>query len=235
MRRMILCGWLVLVVGCNSNGTQAQASNDGGGDVTLGDAQGGDAADASEEPDVGQACTMIVPGNPYPSQDCVYAGSCPESCALGTSAAYACNAGSVPLPDSGAYPSAFAAPSGIVIVAYEANAYPWDAGAFVSCGPLTCVRWATADHVDGSSAWTADPCGGDAGDPLAWVCPPYPGVLPPTDAGCASASDQSAIGGPDTGVPVNEVWCCPANLVADAGMPDAVPADAASDADAGRD
>ncbi len=230
MRRMIFCGWLVFVIACDGNGTVAQPTTDAGGDVTLGDAGGGDAADATEEVDGGLACTSIAKGNPYPSQDCVYAGSCPESCAQGTSAAYACNAASVPVADGGVYPSAFAAPSGIVsIVAYDSNAYPWDAGAFVSCAPLTCVRWATADHVGGGSAWPADPCGGDAGDPLAWVCPPVPGVLPPADAGCTSAGDLNSIGGANTGAPLDAVWCCPGAPLAEGGAPDAAPADGSSD------
>lgn len=198
---------LILLLGCNSNGTQTQSS-DAGGDATLGDA-GGDAEDANEEGEAGQPCVTIIPGNPFPSPDCIFAGTCPEDCAEGTAAAYACNAASF-AADAGGYPSAFQAPSGIVsIVAFESDAYPWDGGAWLSCGPLTCVRWATADHVNGGSAWPADPCGGDAGQPLAWVCPPVSGVLPSPDAGCANAGDMNIIGGADSGVPPNTVWCCP--------------------------
>jgi len=212
---------LALLVGCNSSGTQAQQSSDAGADSTLGDA-GGDAEDASEEADAGPPCMSIVQGNPIPSLDCVFAGSCPSDCAQGTAGAYACNAASV-APDAGGYPSAFQAPSGIVsVVGFENTSYPWDAAAWVSCGPLTCVRWATADHIDGGSAWPTDPCANDAGEPLAWVCPPAPGVLPPMDAGCSSAGDMNVIGGGEAGVPVNTVWCCPGTppSATDGGPPD---------------
>ncbi len=123
---------LALLVGCNSSGTMAQQSSDAGADSTLADA-GGDAEDASEEADVGPPCMTIVQGNPIPSLDCVFAGSCPADCAQGTAGAYACNAASVG-PDAGGYPSAFQAPSGIVsVVGFENTAYPWDAAAWVSC------------------------------------------------------------------------------------------------------
>ena len=226
--RVRLVSLLVLLLGCNSSGTQTQSS-DAGGDATIGDA-GGDAEDASEEGDAGQPCVTIVPGNPFPSPDCVYAGTCPEDCAQGTAAAYVCNAASV-VGDSGAYPSAFEAPSGIVsIVSVEQTAYPWDAAAWVSCGPLTCVRWATADHADGGSAWPADPCSGDGGQPLAWVCPPVSGVLPPPDAGCVNAGDMNIIGGADSGAPTNIVWCCPGSPVPppDGGAPDATSSEGGS-------
>lgn len=222
---------LALLFGCNSSGTQAQPSSDAGGDATLGDA-GGDAEDASEEGDAGQPCTSIVSGNPFQSQDCIFAGSCPVDCAQGTAAAYACNAGSV-ATDAGGYPSAFQAPSGIVsVVGFENTAYPWDAGAWVSCGPLTCVRWATGDHVDGGSAWPNDPCANDAGQPLAWVCPPSPGVIPPPDAGCSNAGDMNIIGGGEAGVPANTVWCCPGTppSSSDGGSPEGASGEGGSDA-----
>jgi hypothetical protein len=209
MRARLVTTLALLLVGCNSRGTQVQQSSDAGGDATIGDA-GGDAEDANEEQaDAGAPCTPIVPGNPVPSMDCVFAGSCPIDCLQGTAGAYVCNADTV-APDSGAYPSEFQAPTGIVtVVGFDTAAYPWDAGAWVSCGPLACVRWATADHVDGGSAWPADPCDNDAGEPLAWVCPPSSGVLPPPDAGCTNAGDMNIIGGGEAGVPANTVWCCP--------------------------
>jgi hypothetical protein len=226
--RARLVSLLTLLLGCNSSGTQAQPSGDAGGDATLGDASG-DAEDASNE-DAAEPCVPIVAGNPTPSQDCIFAGSCPADCAQGTSAAYVCNAASA--GEAGAYPSAFMAPTGIIsIIGYDTTAYPWDAAAWVACGPLTCVRWATADYVDGGSAWPADPCGGDADLPLAWVCPPYPGVLPPPDAGCVNAGDMNVVGGDEAGVPSNTVWCCPGappNIdagPADGASPEASPAD----------
>lgn len=207
MRARVL-SLLTLLLACNKSGTQAQPPGDAGGDSTVDDA-GGDAEDANDEGDAGAPCVSIVLGSPTPSADCVFAGSCPEDCAQGTAAAYACNAASV-ATDSGAYPSAFLMPTGIVsIVGIDSTTYPWDAAAWVSCGPLTCVRWATADHVDGGSAWPNDPCSGDAGGPLAWVCPQVSGVVPPADAGCANAGDMNIIGGGEAGVPSNTVWCCP--------------------------
>jgi len=232
--RACLVTTLALLVGCNSRGTQVQQSSDAGGDATLADA-GGDAEDASEEADAGEPCTPIVPGNPIPSVDCIFAGSCPIDCAHGTAAAYACNAASV-APDSGGYPSAFQAPTGIVsVVGFDTAAYPWDAGAWVSCGPLACVRWATADHVDGGSAWPNDPCANDAGEPLAWVCPPASGVLPLMDGGCSNAGDMNVIGGGEAGVPPNTVWCCTGvpPSTADGGSPEAGSTEGGSGEDGG--
>jgi hypothetical protein len=220
-----------LLGACNSSGSQPQPGNDSGADATTGDASG-DATDAAEELEAEPPCLPLTAGNPSPSLDCIYAGACPSACGMGTQSAYACNAASVALPDAGTYPSAFEVPAGIVtIVGFEPTAYPWDAGAFVSCAPLTCVRWATADHVDGGSAWAADPCGMPDASPLAWVCPPFPGVIPPIDAGCTNAGDMNVIGGQGTGVPTQAVWCCGGSLPAeDAGAGDASPADAAPDA-----
>jgi hypothetical protein len=220
--RAWLVGLASLLFACSTSGTQEQAPGDGGNDSTLADG-GGDAEDASEEADAAPPCVSIVSGNPTASTDCVYAGSCPADCAQGTAAAYACNSASVST-DGGVYPSAFQAPTGIVsIVAYDVPQYPWgEAGAWISCAPLACVRWATADHVDGGSGWPADPCGGDGGQPLAWVCPPVAGVLPPADAGCSNAGDRNVIGGGEAGIPANTVWCCrgvPVSL-GDGGMPD---------------
>jgi hypothetical protein len=224
-------GAACLLVACNSTGSKAQPGNDSGVDATTGDASE-DATDAAEELEAEPPCLPLTAGNPSPSADCIYAGACPLACGMGTQSAYACNAASVPIPDAGAYPSAFEVPVGIVtVVGYDPSAYPWEAGAFVSCAPLTCVRWATADHVDGGSTWPTDPCGTPDAAPFAWVCPPFPGVIPAADAGCTNAGGMNDIGGQGTGVPAQAVWCCGGSLpveATDAGS-DASPADAATD------
>lgn len=239
-----LVSLLMLLPACNTSGTQAEPPSEAGTDATMGDASG-DAEDASE--DAGDAiapCVSIVAANPVPSQDCFFGGSCPADCAGGTAAAYLCSVASVAV-DAGLYPSAFQAPTGIVsIVGFETASYPWDAAAWVSCGPLACVRWATADHVNGSSSWPSDPCAGDGGGPLAWVCPPYAGVQPPTDAGCINAGDMNVVGGGEAGTPPNTIWCCPGVPVPpmEGGSPEAAApeggsgdgsTDAATDAGAG--
>ncbi|MGH7296458.1 MAG: hypothetical protein ACRELB_16090, partial [Polyangiaceae bacterium] len=216
-RRPVLAVWLApLALACNSGGNAgAGAAADAGADATTdappgsddGPSTGDDAAGYDAEP-----CLDFDAALPVASADCVYAGDCPASCSSGTASAYACNEG----PDGAAtFPSVFAPPADVVdILAFVPGAYPWggDAGAYLSCAALTCTRWATADHVDGGSAWGADPCadaGTDAGpDPLAWACPLSPGVIPPV-AGCTSAGDLNAIGGGDSGIPENAVWCCP--------------------------
>ncbi|HEX8792246.1 MAG TPA: hypothetical protein VF765_14930 [Polyangiaceae bacterium] len=235
-------GWLVgvasLLLGCSTSGNAASPAGDAGGDATIADG-GADAEDANEEAEAAPPCVSIVQGTPTPSTDCVYAGSCPAGCAGGTAAAYACNASTVG-GGAGAYPSSFQAPTGIVsIVAYDMTTYPWDASAWVSCAPLACVRWATADHIDGGSAWPADPCGGDGG-PLAWVCPPFSGIVPSPDAGCTNAGDMNVIGAGDSGIPSNAVWCCPGvpGAITDGGSPEATPTEGGSDeggADGGGD
>jgi hypothetical protein len=140
------------------------------------------------------------------TDDCVYVGRCPEDCASSAASAYLC----APIPGfvdaAVTYPSVFPGATFVSVIEVADAAYPWDALAYESCGPLSCVRWTTADHLDGGSAWPADPCG-DAGDAsAAWACPPEPGVVPPT-TGC-SASGQS-VGGSSTGIAANAVWCCP--------------------------
>lgn len=225
MRTWLLAPALLLTA-CSTSGSQVQSGGDSGVDATMGDAAE-DAADAAEEPEAEPPCLPATVGNPSPSNDCVYVGACPSACGMGTQSSYACNAASVALPDAGVYPSVFEAPGGIVnVIGFDPSAYPWDAGAFVSCAPLTCVRWATADHVDGGSAWPADPCGTVDAGPLAWACPPFPGVMPPVDAGCANAGDMNGIGGPETGAPMQAVWCCAGSLPTSSG-------DAGSEASAG--
>lgn len=94
------------------------------------------------------------------------------------------------------------------LVTYQGSAYPWEAGAYVSCAALTCTRWATADHVDGGSAWPGDPCADGGVATQAWACPTTAGVIPSV-AGCFNPGDLQSIGGAGTGIPVNVVWCCP--------------------------
>jgi hypothetical protein len=201
-------------LGCNSSGTQAQGGTDSGpADATVdgatGDAADGASGDATEE---GAApCPLFTTGLPVPSTDCVYAGRCTFACNGGTASAYACNAnGATALDGSVLYPSVFSSPVGIVtVVAVAPGEYPWDAQAFVSCAPLSCVRWATGDHANGGSAWPSDPCASEAGGPQqAWACPGTPGVVPPA-TGCASAGDFNTLGGAGTDIPANALWCCP--------------------------
>lgn len=220
MRSWLLLA-LSLVAGCSSNGSQVQTGTDSGTDATTGDAEA-DVTDGGQtgteaQADAPPACSTLTVNAPAASNDCIYLGSCPENCIMGTASGYACRAGSVPAPDGGAYPSTFDTPLGIVsIIGTEDAGYPWDASAYVVCAPLACVRWSTADHLEGGSAWPSDPCGTVDAGPYAWVCPPFPGVLPSTDAGCASAGDMNDIGGAGAGVPSQTVWCC-------AGTPGVVP------------
>ena len=235
----------VLALGCSTGGTQASPL-EGGIDATGGgeapfDAAALEAGDATADASL-PPCTPLVASQVAPSQDCVFAGPCPEGCTLGTASAYAC-ALAPPIGDaspSPEYPSVFQAPIGIVnVVASETPAYPWDAGAYVSCGPLSCVRWATADHVAGTSAWPGDPCADGGAAIEAWSCPVSAGVTPPS-AGCFSTGALGAIGGSGTGVPLQDVWCCPGAgkdagpsagdaSTSDSGATEAGPADAAPD------
>ncbi|HEY3822123.1 MAG TPA: hypothetical protein VGL81_33390 [Polyangiaceae bacterium] len=201
---------VLLALGCNSSGSQALPGDGGAGDA-LADATTPlpDGGTPEEEVDTGtpSTCLDIDASLPGPSIDCVYGGHCPVSCSSGTASAYACNGG----PDGSAtYPAGFNPPSDTVdIVASLPGAYPWEAGvAYLSCAPLSCTRWATADHVDGGSAWPGDPCADGGVATQAWACPTTPGVLP-TPAGCFNPGDLQNIGGPGTGLPVNVVWCCP--------------------------
>ncbi len=207
MRRWTTAG-VLLALGCNSSGNQAQPTDAGPADATADATSPGDAGavEAQSEAAAPSTCLDLDASLPGPSVDCVYGGHCPVNCIQNTASAYACNAG----PDGGAtYPAAFNPPSDIVdIVAFQPGAYPWEGGAYVSCGSLSCVRWATADHVDGGSAWAADPCGDGGAATQAWACPTTPGVVPAV-AGCFNPGDLQNIGGPGTGIPVNVVWCCP--------------------------
>jgi hypothetical protein len=220
---------VVLAWGCNSTGSEAQpgdAAVDATFDATSG-SDGGPLESGLEGSSDSAPCLDIDASLPSPSHDCVYEGHCPANCSSGTASAYFCNVG----PDASAsYPGNFSPPSDSVdIIAYQAVVYPWDAGAYLSCAPLSCTRWATADHLDGGSAWSADPCADSGTATQAWACPTAPGVLP-TVAGCVNAGDLQRIGGPGTGIPVNIVWCCPAPPGgADAGGE--AGSDAAGDAD----
>ncbi len=226
---------LALLLGCNSTGTSAGAA-DGGADATAGSSDDGgsagtgDAADAAAEP-TGTPCIDLDATLPVPSSSCVYAGSCPAVCSLGTASGYLCAVG----PDASlTYPAVFSPPpvDSVDIIGFEPDAYPWSAPAYLSCAALTCTRWSIGDHVEGGSAWPEDPCGPtdagteggpilDAGAPIttqAWACPTLPGLAPPV-AGCVAAGDLQRIGGPGTGIPVNAVWCCPPPGLAEAGSP----------------
>ncbi|HEY8089013.1 MAG TPA: hypothetical protein VIF09_14235 [Polyangiaceae bacterium] len=229
---------LVFVVGCTSGGTEtAVDAGDGGGasDATtldaISDDGGGPASDAGDDSEAsGQPpCVAYGDAGRGPSDDCVYSGRCPFDCVGGTASAYACAAGPGPTAE---YPSAFTLPAEIVhVVDFQPSAYPWDAAAFVSCAPLACVRWATADHVDGGSAWGGDPCSDGGAATEAWACPTLPGVQP-AGIGCFNAGDSQRIGGPGTGVDENVVWCCPPAAPGDAGGAEAstdAGADAAAD------
>jgi hypothetical protein len=226
---------LALLLGCNSGGTSAGAT-DGGTDATTSSGDGGSAgddaaSDAPEEP-MATPCIDLDASLPVPSSDCVYAGNCPAVCNMGTASAYLCVVG----PDASlTYPAVFSPPpvDSVDIIGFEPDAYPWDTAAYLSCAALTCTRWATADHVDGGSAWPGDPCGptdsgaedgspADAGPSLttqAWACPTLPGLAPAL-AGCIAAGDLQRIGGPGTGIPVNAVWCCPPPGSTEAGSPE---------------
>ncbi|HEY1694974.1 MAG TPA: hypothetical protein VGG39_22555 [Polyangiaceae bacterium] len=232
-------GLLVVALGCDSGGSHAGPA-DASSDATAHDATTDGVApsddggpppgdDGGGDEDTGVPCLDLDAGFAAGSDDCVPAGRCPAQCANGTAYAYYCPPG----PDgSAAYPSVFQPPADVVgIIATVASAYPWDAGAYVSCGGLACTRWSLADHDDGGSDWPGDPCaaaataadGGDATE--AWACPLSPGVLPP-GPGCVAAGDTQNIGGGDSGIPLDTVWCCPPSP--DAGPP----ADAGSPSDA---
>jgi len=204
----------VLAIGCSSTGTQASLVEAGFDGTTAGDDASSDGSpDAGDEgADATLApCVPLLAAQVSPSLDCVFAGPCPEDCTLGAASAYAC-AITTPVGDaapSPEYPAVFRAPIGIVnVIASETTAYPWDAAAFVSCGPLSCVRWATADHVGGTSAWPGDPCADGGAAAEAWSCPTSPGVVPPA-TGCFATGALGMIGGPGTGTPSQNVWCCP--------------------------
>jgi hypothetical protein len=200
---------VLLPLGCDSTGSEAAPADAGAPDVTTDATPTSDAAtaDAASEAPAPSTCLDIDAALPVASFDCVYSGHCPVSCSAGTASAFTCKGG----PDGAAtYPGVFNPPSDPVdIVGSQPGAYPWEAGAaYVSCAPLACTRWATADHVDGGSAWAGDPCADGGVATQAWACPITPGILP-TLSGCFNAGDLQTIGGPGTGLPANGVWCCP--------------------------
>jgi hypothetical protein len=219
---LLLVGLATLASACDSGGSAvatAEAGADAGADTGDLSDDGPSTLDASDASDALPPCLDLDAGLASKSDDCVYAGRCPFDCLSSTASAYACLAA----PDGAAtYPSVFEPPADLVdIVATIPSAYPWDAGAYVTCGGLTCTRWATADHVDGGSAWSGDPCAPTADaalPPFAWACPASPGVVPPL-SGCVSAGDLQAIGGGDSGLPVDSVWCCPPPTFPDSGAP----------------
>jgi hypothetical protein len=229
--------WLALVLGCNSSGTAAEIADSGPPDATLGDAATDAPPDATEESEGAPPCPPYGTGVLIPSTDCVFVGPCGFACSGGTASSFACNArSSTGLVDgSSLYPAVFTAPIGIVMaVGGSAEQYPWEAGAFLSCAPLSCVRWSTADHVDGGSAWPGDPCNTEAGlAEQAWACPTSPGIVPGAPD-CFNSGAFNAVGGAGTGIAINNVWCCPADLDAavplDAMTESGLTGDASSDA-----
>jgi hypothetical protein len=204
-----------LATGCSSEGSSLVHSVvDAAPDATLSDdagvSPGDDGAGSDDGGLTAPQCMPTLPeGGSAPSDDCVGIGRCPQDCLSGAASAFACAA---PDPTVGTYPSVFVARGDpMFLIGYVPSAYPWEAGAFVTCGAQACVRWATADHVEGGSAWASDPCaGGDGGAsaPLAWACPEYQGFTPPV-AGCFNAGIGQEIGGADTGAARSAVWCCP--------------------------
>ena len=216
MTRDYLTPALALLLGCHGTGASGAAGDTGvdgsvedatsaEGAAGDGEGEGDEAEDAAVDAEAAGAC--FYSGNPAaPSSDCVFVGVCPLDCFEGTASEYAC----VPPSDAGAgaYPAVFALPIGYIeVVSDEDAGYPWMLPASLACAPLGCVRWATADHGDGGSAWPGDPCA-DAGSAVeAWACPPYPGLTPPA-SGCVNAGEQQAIGGAGSGIPTNSVWCC---------------------------
>lgn len=233
---ILLLLFIFSLTGCGSSGTHVGdadgAAADAAQDVTTegasgddGPAAGTDAGDAGLMP-----CAQLPLGN-VPSDDCVFVGACPLDCLSRTASEYACSAQHGDIDASLAeFPSVFTVPAGTVTaIQFVTGMYPWqaEAGVFLSCAPLSCVRWATADHVDGGSSWPNDPCAGSGNAVQAWTCPPSPGVVPPL-AGCVNAGDTQTIGGPEAGTALDSVWCCPP-AVADGG------ADAGTETDAGND
>jgi hypothetical protein len=205
-----LLSLLFFAFGCNAAGTDT-APDDAGGDATVdatSETSPTDGAPLESAVDASGAppCIDLDAGTLIASVDCVYGGHCPASCSDGTASAYLCSARADAAPT---YPAELAPPGDSVdVLAFQPDAYPWDAGAYLSCAALTCTRWATGDHVNGASAWSSDPCAEGGAATQAWACPTLPGVLPGA-AGCFNAGDIQRIGGPGTGVPVNVVWCCP--------------------------
>jgi hypothetical protein len=216
-----------LLAGCHSEGAAnpGDAGPDAGDDTgpSPGDDGGDDASSADDASEAGPPPCVDFDGGAVPSDDCILLGACPLDCVQSTASAYACAAYD---PTVGTYPSAFLLMADPVhVVDYLPDAGPWDAGAYVSCAPQSCVRWSLADHVEGGSAWAGDPCSifdasADASFDWAtateaWACPAYEGFQPPIP-GCFNAGVGQQLGGPGTGVAVNVVWCCPP-AAADAG------------------
>jgi hypothetical protein len=205
---------IALLIACSCDASGTEAPPDGGGtDVTVEaptfEGEGGSvAAEAGPNGEAGlAACVDLSPKLAKQWDDCVYAGRCPFDCAGGTASAYLCSVG--PDASSPTYPSAFNLHVDAVdVVALLPAVYPWDASAYESCAALACTRWATADHVEGGSAWEADPCADGGLSNEAWVCPLQPGIVP-AGKGCVAMGDLQRIGGAGTGIPSDSVWCCP--------------------------
>jgi hypothetical protein len=216
--RISVLAVVAATAGCNSS--QPARSSDGGSpgsDATLpeggddaGEA-GDDAAVASDTGDEAPVPCTDTEGGTAPSDDCLLLGQCPLGCAHGTASAYACAPGD---GGGGTYPSVFLPIADPVhVIEYVPGAGPWDAGAYVSCAPLACVRWSLADNGPSGSTWPADPCSDPdaASATLAWVCPAYQGFQPDV-AGCFNAGPSQQVGGAGTGMMTNVVWCCPPAL-----------------------
>jgi hypothetical protein len=210
MSRLAALTALVFATACHEGGSSStvNAGADAWADAPSEDATEGDADDSDGAGAIEDAAPCWYSGIPAaPSSDCVFVGPCPLDCFAGTASEYACT---LPI-DAGAggvYPAVFELPIGYIeVVATEDAGYPWDLPVSLSCAPLGCVRWASGDHGEGGSAYPGDPCADAGAATEAWACPPYPGFTPPAP-GCSSSGVLGAIGGADSGIPTNGVWCC---------------------------
>ena len=203
---------LVWTLGCSSRQGSAIDGGSQVGDATApapGAEGGGNSAPADDAGDGASAPCVDYEGGAQPSDDCVLLGQCPLSCAFGTASAYACAAGDASVAT---YPSVFVPRADPVhVIEYLPGAGPSEGGAYVSCAPLSCVRWSLADHVNGGSAWPGDPCSSPDATiaTQAWVCPSYQGFQPDV-SGCFNAGVGQTLGGSGTAMAINIVWCCPA-------------------------
>jgi hypothetical protein len=207
------CMVLLAVAACHSQSANpvVDGGSESGADATSmpppGDDGGGDSGATDAGIDTSAPC-IDHEGGAAPSDNCLFLGQCPVGCVMGTASAYACAAYD---PTIGTFPSSFRLMADPVhVIGYLPEAGPWDGGAYVSCAPQACVRWALADEVEGGSSWPSNPCSNpDADDATqAWVCPSYEGFRPPGD-GCFNAGAGQELGGGSTGMAVNVVWCCP--------------------------
>jgi hypothetical protein len=192
---LVLAGFARVALACNATGTEPAQPGDAGADGTTsptstGSPSDGGSSESAVEASLASTCLDLDAGILSASVDCVYGGHCPVSCASGTASAYLCRAAA---DASATYPAELDPPSdGVDVIAWQPDAYPWDGGAYLSCAPLTCTRWATGDHANGGSAWSGDPCAEGGAATEAWACPTFPGVLP-TPAGCFTWSGAARV------------------------------------------